>query len=391
MRGAVHTCSVIILGVAAGLLTGGCRTANVGPAQTIQNTLAVTVPAGLTGGADATWRVTWSGGTPPYTIEMDMGGGATADIAAGTAATSPFEHDFTMVAGDFTYTVTVTGSLGTSGTVSGSYTVASTQDAPSIDDVTYADGVLTVTVSDPDGDTVTVSVTEPAGLAVDALSKEATGGTAVFNWSATDPIAGGSGDTTITADDGQGGTDTATATITIDPLSIPAGGLAAVPLATTATTADTVTVLVTSGDFSNPFLYMNGVGVTVDSGAAYVDTTFNVGAPGGAQLDVDGVWTAASPDSFLVPTDFMIQENDIGGGRVRIDFNVTPINGTETTDGGALFNFELDFLDAGTYTLGFEEFHDVKRTYYSDGASTEYNWDDISNDYPGVPNSIEVT
>jgi len=391
MKGAVNTWCIIILSVAIGLLSAGCRTANVGPAQTIQNTLAVTVPAGMTGGEDSTWRVTWSGGTAPYTIEMDMGGGATADVAAGTAATSPFEHDFTMVVGDFTYTVTVTGSLGTSGTVSGTYTVAGTQGTPSIDDVTYADGVLTVTVSDPDGDEVTVTVTEPAGLVVDATSKVATGGTAVFNWSATDPIAGGSGDTTITADDGLGGTDTATETITIAPLSVPAGGLAAVPLATTATTADTVTVLVTSGDFSNPFLYMNGVGVTVDSGAAYVDTTLNVGAPGGAQLDNDGIWATIAPDSFLLPTDFMIQENDIGGGLVRIDFNVTPIGGTETSDGGVLFNFGLGFDSAGTYNLGFEEFHDVKRTYYSDSGSTEFNWDDISNDYPGVPHTIEVT
>jgi hypothetical protein len=75
---------------------------------------------------------------------------------------------------------------------------------------------------------------------------------------------------------------------------------------------------------------------------------------------------------------------------VRIDFNVTPVGGSETTDGGALFNFGLQFDHAGTYTLGFEEFHDVKRTYYSDGASNEYFWDDISNSYPGMPNSIEV-
>jgi len=378
------------------VLVAGCRTSNVGPAQTIQNTLMVTVPAGMTGGADSTWRVTWGGGTAPYTIAMDMGGGTTADVAAGTAATSPYEHDFTMVEGSFTYSVTVTGDLGTSGTVSGSYTVGGGA-GPTIDDVDYTAPVLTVDVSSPDdGVTLTVSVTEPAGLSVDELSKAAsqTSGTVSFTWSAVSIIDGGTGDTTITVDDGEGGTATATATITIDPVTsftVPSGGLAAVPLAGSATTADTVTVVVISGDFSDPFLYMNGAGVTVDSGATYVDGTLNIGEPGGAQLDVDGLWTSVAPDSFLIPNDFMIQENDIGGGRIRIDFNVTPINGTETTDGGALFNFGLEFASAGTYTLGFEEFHDVKRTYYSDGASTEYNWGDISNDYPDVPNSIAVS
>jgi hypothetical protein len=253
--------------------------------------------------------------------------------------------------------------------------------------------VLTVTVSDVENDDVTVTVTEPAGLMVDATSKVVSGGNGSvdFNWSAEDIIDGGSGSTDITADDGAGGTDTDSATITIGGISIPDGALAAVPAMTSATTADIVTVVVISGAFSNPFQYMNGAGVTVNSGAAYEDGTLNVGVPGGGQMDPDGVWTAVGPDSFLLPNDFMIQENDIGGGMVRIDFNVTPIGGSETSTGGALFNFGLNFGSAGTYDLGFQEFQDVKRTYFSDGASTEYNWDDISNNYTGVPNSINVT
>jgi hypothetical protein len=191
-------------------------------------------------------------------------------------------------------------------------------------------------------------------------------------------------------EDEYGGTDTAEFNITVSGIEIPVGALAAVPAWASATTDEVVPVVAISGAFSHPFQYMNGVGVTVNAGAAYEDGTFNVGVPGGDQMDIDGVWTSVAPDAFLLPNDFMIQENDIGGGLVRIDFNVTPIGGHETTEGGALFNFGLSFDHAGTYTLGFEEFHDVKRTYYSDGSSNEYNWGDISNDYPDVPNSIEV-
>ena len=55
-----------------------------------------------------------------------------------------------------------------------------------------------------------------------------------------------------------------------------------------------------------------------------------------------------------------------------------------------LFNFGMSFSAAGTYTLGFLEFQDVKRTYYSDNAAVEYNWADITNVIDEVPNTITV-
>jgi len=388
----------VLVAAVALLLAASCDTKNIGtglplrgPQVSATFTAASTFNAGLT----ATLTVSWSGGTGPYTIGANMGGGTTANVAAGTPATSPFSQVFTLVeGGPFTWTATVTDANGNPGNATGTYTVGEALNAaPVITNVAVAGGQVTVSVTDADGDDVTVSVTEPAGLSAAATSVVVAGGNgdAVFNFSATDIIAGGSGTTDITADDGNGGTDTDSATITLAGIVIPDGALAAVPTATAASAGDDVTIVVISGDFSNPFQYMNGVGVTVDTGATYVDTTLNVGAPGGAQLEVDGIWTAVGPDSFLLPTDFMIQENDIGGGMVRIDFNVTPIGGSETSNGGALFNFGMNFASAGTYTLGFQEFQDVKRTYYSDGASTEYNWDDISNDYPDVPNSVDVT
>jgi len=345
------------------------------------------------------WTVTWTGGLAPYTIEMDLGGGTVENVPAGTPAVSPFVVELAAITpspdspSTYKYTVTVTDNLGNAGSQTGSYNFPLIDGVlPRIESISYEPPVLTVVVSDVSEYDVTVSVTEPEGFTVDAVSKAVAGGNgaAVFYWSAVDVMAGASGTTEITADDGYGGTDTNSASLYIAPISIPDGALAAVPSARNATLADVVTVAVIAGDFSNPFKYVYSAGVTVESGATYANGTFNVGAVGGSQLDVDGIWTNVAPDSFLVPLDFMFQERDIGDGRVRIDFNITPIGGSETSDGGVLYNFGLKFDHAGTYVLGFEEFHDVKRTYYSDGAHNEYFWDDISNNYPDVPNSIEV-
>jgi len=389
----------IVLIILIGLLLAGCRTANTPDEPQI----FMTIPQNMAGGVDATWTVTWDAfGTPPYTIAMTMGGGTTADVAAGTAATSPFSQMFTMVnasttaAATYTYTVIITDAAAATLTASDTYTVgatAVTNDAPSIDDVDFTNGVLTVTVSDTDGDALTVTITEPTGLSADAVSKAAVSGVAEFNIYADDILAGASGDTTITVDDGNGGTDTMTFTLTIDAISISADTLAAIPLVTAATTDDTVTIVVVSGDFANPFRYMNGCGITMEDGPEYVLESFNIGEPGGAQKDFDGIWTTMDPvpDGVLMPDDVMLQAIDIGGGLIRYDFNVTPIGGSDITNGGILFNFSLSFDDPGTYTFGLQEFNMVKRTYYSDGDAAEYNWGDISNDYTGVPNSVVIT
>jgi len=150
----------------------------------------------------------------------------------------------------------------------------------------------------------------------------------------------------------------------------------------TGTVADPVRVVVASGGFPHPFQYMNGVAVTVEEGAEYVDLSFNVGAPGGAQKDPDGsLWPTVDPLTFLVPQDNMYTEAPVDGdpGLIYIAFSVIPVDGTDTTTGGELFNFEMQFSAAGTYHLGFLEFQTVKRTYYSDGASNEYYWNTISN------------
>ena len=261
---------------------------------------------------------------------------------------------------------------------------------------------LTVTVSDPDETTVlTVTVTEPAGLAVDATSKiaaQVSGTVASFTWSATDAVAGGTGDTTITVTDSAGGIDTATETITIAMFNptMPAGALGAFALADTATVGgNPVTVVIVTGDLpaDAPFNFCDGVGFTVNAGADYAAGTFNIGAVGGNADASDGIWGDMSPlpIGYIMPQDWMMAFTALAGDATmgRIDFNATAIGGSGVTDGGAILNFGLDFSAAGVYDLSFQYLEDVRRTFYSGPDATTYEWDDLNNvnDY----NQITVT
>jgi hypothetical protein len=139
---------------------------------------------------------------------------------------------------------------------------------------------------------------------------------------------------------------------------------------------------------------MNSVRVTFSAGEpSYVPGSYNVGAIGGALEYADGIWAVVQPEGFLLPTDYMLGFNnyDDASGSWAMDFNVTPIQSTPASAAeGALFNFEVTFARAGSVRLGFEEFNQVKRTYFSDGSSTEYYWSDISNDHAGIANTIAV-
>lgn len=149
----------------------------------------------------------------------------------------------------------------------------------------------------------------------------------------------------------------------------------------TGTLGEPVRVVVSCGEFPHSFKYLNGAAVTVEEGAEYATATFNVGSPGGAYNDIDGVWVSVDPTTFLLPDDSLYTEMPVNGepGLIYIAFNVIPIGGHNTMDGGDLFNFEMQFSTPGTYHLGFLDFQDVKRTYYSDADSNEYYWNNFTN------------
>lgn len=271
--------------------------------------------------------------------------------------------------------------------------------APVISSATFdsASARLTVLVSDADGDPVDVSVTEPAGLTVDALQKPASGGSAVFSWIAEDIVAGGAGQTSVTATDGQG-EDTAQAQITVPPLA--ADTLYVVPHSTQVFVGHPVRVSVVTGPTASPLIALEACHVTVESGGAYVDNSFNIGAPGGEREAVDGAWTQVGPTGFNLEADGMIVPLDIGGGRVAYTFRARTSGGSEVAGlAGELFNFELMFSAAGTYRLGFRDESELNRTWYLDGAAGEHQWGILMADITGSlhpsisgrTNQIEVT
>ena len=255
-------------------------------------------------------------------------------------------------------------------------------------------GMIVVEVDATYEQEVTVTLAPPQGVTIDgelSQTKER-GGEFTFNasWD-SETFPGGALE--VLATDQLGNEDAETIVMYTSQVDLAPDTLYAYLQQTVTEVGEPVLVVVATGAPANPFQYMNGVGVTVNEGAAFVDGTFNVGAPGGDQYDPDGIWSTMDPlpMTFLLPADWMIMENQIEDEHVRIDFNVTPIGGANTTNGGELFNFCLEFSQAGTYTLGFEEFRDVKRTYFSDTDSREYFWGDIGNDHPGLLNSIYIT
>lgn len=171
--------------------------------------------------------------------------------------------------------------------------------------------------------------------------------------------------------------------------------LYAIPQQTSVAVGEAVRIVVATGVPANSFHYMNGVRVTFGAGEPnYVPGSYNVGAIGGAADFPDGIWALVGPGAFLLPTDYMLSFNnyDSASNSWAMDFNVTPIGGQEVNDAeGELFNFEVTFAQAGTVHLGFSQFKDVKRTYYSDSRSQEYSWSSIGNNNAGVANTIEVT
>jgi hypothetical protein len=165
-----------------------------------------------------------------------------------------------------------------------SNTVAGLNFNPQLSSATYdpATRVLTVKVSDRDGDDLTVGVTVPAALAVDHAQQVVTGGvgSAHFIWKAADHTAGGSGEVTISVTD-----DKVSAPITRNiTITVPAGN-AAPTIDSVSYLESYLTVAVDDADGDDVT-----VAVTVPEGLA-VDSTSRVvaGGHGTAQF----VWSTA--------------------------------------------------------------------------------------------------
>jgi hypothetical protein len=174
--------------------------------------------------------------------------------------------------------------------------------------------------------------------------------------------------------------------------SIPLDTLRAWPLASHVGAGQPVRIVVAGGVTAQPFEYMTGCRVTATAGSGmhYVRKSFNVGAPGGEIDSVDGGWDAMRFEDFLLAPDVFMTKIPYGSTDT-IDFNLTPLQGEDIFFEGELFNFEVSFDNPGTYTLGFEKFHDpAARTYYQDAnLAPDHYWGDISNaETPGLPSPV---
>jgi hypothetical protein len=366
-------------------------------------------------GTTITLSVRWNNfpgnGAPPVNAVFDAGGAGTLqgepDRQTSTSYSDTIVSQDLLLRdvdadSDFSLSVTLTDAYGQTGHSSHTLRVLDDNGKPEITDLTVAGTSVTVSVLDLDGDDLTVSLdSTTGGLVGSPGSADVRGGSgsAVFTFVASDIIVGGSGTATFTVSDGQA-TDTDTSgTIVTGDFFVPVDSLAAIPLTGSASVTDTVKVLVATGPLANPFQFMTGVSIVFPDGCDYSANSFDYGAPvpGDPPLNpvedkdqetVDGIWTVVSPtggfltvgDNLLTPDTVLPAPFD-SGFHAR-DFNITPLSGSDAPAGtmGILFNFNLEFSAAGSYSLKFLDFDEVQRSYYqSIGVPGNLLWTDIAN------------
>ncbi|MCB1216132.1 hypothetical protein KDL44_01985 [bacterium] len=386
--------------VALGLLAlvSSCDTLNIGSGQPQRLSIELSAPTGtgtnapgLFGQETATFSATIIGVNGPFNISWNFGGAATNTTStlavAGTSTVSVTFVDL-ATATDFTATATVTDANGTSSTDSVTFNVGPTQNQnPTIDSLTFAGGTISVTGSDPDGDSLTFTAALDSGDVTVGGASATTATSAQFGVSPNDILAGGNFTVTVTADDGKGGTASDSVSGSFDAFPLADDTLYAIATSSSTSAGNNVRIVIATGDTANSFQYLNGCGVVCENGASYAATSFDVGTPDdtpdvGSANPIDGVWGDMGATSFLLAPDNFITGTDLGDGTSRTDFNVTPLGGSDITANGLLFNFEYTFASAGTYTLGFEAVNVVSRTYYQDSsAATDFFWGDIANSH----------
>jgi len=356
--------------------------------------VTVTVPDNMNGGEDAEWSAEWIAGVPPYEIYWDFGGGA--DDIGWEEATSPDTRTVTMFNPSLTsdteydYQVNVADSENNVGRAEGTFSVGPGPNlAPEIRSAwfEYATHTLFVNARDVNTeDTLRISVTEPAGMHVDATPKDypTRQVLAEFYWTADEPADGRYGSTHVTLEDALGLSDETDVFLGF----LEPDTLYAIPLQETALVDEPVTIVVTTGVMPNPFQYLCMVGLTVEPGASYVTNSLKPGAPGSGSGELSGIWGLMGATS-VTPFNTGV---DNGDGLYRWEFSYFPMGGHDLiNEGGDLFNFQFTFDAAGTYTLGFvESTSGINRTYYGDWDEYEYYWGDITNDHEGFARSIVV-
>jgi hypothetical protein len=149
-----------------------------------------------------------------------------------------------------------------------------------------------------------------------------------------------------------------------------------------------ILVTVSCNETLSPFYSMSSVSITMPQEAKYVLNSFNVGSPGGAAKEADGLWAQVNPTDFILSNDDLIREQLIGDSRVALEFAIVPIGGTEVSNAtGDLFNFKIQpgsgygFMPTDKVYIGIRRYndHQISVTHYASAGSFDHFWSHDTN------------
>ena len=184
----------------------------------------------------------------------------------------------------------------------------------------------------------------------------------------------------------------------LEVLAIPEGAqpvITAVPLDSTIAVGEEVTIVVSTSTFpaEAKMGFQNGVSVVFPSSAAYVSNSFNLGSAGGEAYDTDGFWATLDPcpNSYLQIDEALLTPYSISIPELHAYlFNITPVKGGISDQGGNLFSFRLRFSEPGVFPIRFlGHLNGYKQTFYSSDSAAEFYWADYSNQ--SVAHTVTVT
>lgn len=374
-------------------------------------------PSSIVAGETATWEATWEGGTAPYTVYWDFGGGASNP---GTMATSNNSLNIAieMRAGEdgstrLTATVAVTDSLGVTGDATADYQVTSPVSGLGAYVSSSTDHTLEIQVI---GGTApyTVRVSDPEGLITDTTELTTEDGSVVFPFYTVDVLLGGGGLCFIEVEDSLGFTYETDTFIGIDAVPLNDDTLYAIPLKHEVKVGEPVTILIATGTTAHAFQFLLGVGLVAPSDG-YHDSrypqTLNAGTIGNPDMYPDGIWGDIFPGDHDDNHSPFITGNawdwiypgadseDKLGTENRWDINISPLGGRDVPSvKGSICSLGFEFKEPGLKRIGFQEFNGVYRTYYnSKAAGTDtFTWsvlmaDEMGNLHPSVVGQVDNT
>lgn len=175
----------------------------------------------------------------------------------------------------------------------------------------------------------------------------------------------------------------------IDSNSVPPLHLQAIPDKTAVLVNEPIVITIKCGDFPQDKQMRDGwITLLTSDHASYVPGSFNVGSPGGAQYELDGLWAIQQypPYGWLPVVDAWLEFEVLEAtGKAKLTLAATPVLSSNTTLGGDFLNFAISYSEPGIYELDFLLTEGLlRRTVYKDESNIQYDWDDISNDFAPV-------